>query len=366
MDRKSQSSAAPLIDALGDRLPYYNFYRFCQLLEQSCPDRPPLGSSQDPADDPVRFRPHPGMGFPVTELKGRDPDDRYRKSNVPGIRTTFTGLYGITSPLPTHYLDDIAQYRDGTDSLTDFLDIFNHRLTTQFYRVWRKYSYPATFGAGGRDETSQYLFGLIGLGIPGCAENSPAPLSRFLALLGTMRLPTRTAEGICSLVNLLAPETQVQVVAHDPRRIQLDNPVTMSCARPLTLKHKPVMGRSATDVNSQVLVRLTTENADEAKQWLPDGQIYQDFMALLHIYLGARVNARLQLSVPRHLLPDAALSVQSGSGAQIGRTAVMKPNSGTASPKAVKTMVTIGLGRYQRLTPYYQQKEADENGNYRF
>ncbi|NHX34619.1 type VI secretion system baseplate subunit TssG, partial [Escherichia coli] len=79
-------------------------------------------------------------------------------------------LYGVTSPLPTTYLDDIAQRREGTESLTDFLDIFNHRLTTQFYRIWRKYSYPATFLAGGEDETSQYLYGLIGLGIPGTAQ----------------------------------------------------------------------------------------------------------------------------------------------------------------------------------------------------
>ncbi|MHA3250094.1 type VI secretion system baseplate subunit TssG, partial [Yersinia pseudotuberculosis] len=45
-----------------------NFYRFCQLLEQQ-PGTLPLGSTNSPADDPVRFRPHPGMGFPVSELK---------------------------------------------------------------------------------------------------------------------------------------------------------------------------------------------------------------------------------------------------------------------------------------------------------
>ena len=30
---------------LGDRLPYMNFYRFCQLLEQSQPDKPVTGST---------------------------------------------------------------------------------------------------------------------------------------------------------------------------------------------------------------------------------------------------------------------------------------------------------------------------------
>lgn len=60
------------------------------------------------------------------------------------------GLYGVESPLPTHYSDDIAQRREGVEATEDFLDIFNHRLIAQYYRIWRKYSYPATFGRAAR------------------------------------------------------------------------------------------------------------------------------------------------------------------------------------------------------------------------
>ena len=117
-------------------------------------------------------------------------------------------MYGVDSPLPTSYLDDIAQRREGHEAVTSFLDIFSHRITTQYYRIWRKYAWPATFEAGGQDATSQCLLGLVGLGIPGTAEHVATPVSRFLALLGTMRLPTRNAEGIRALVSLLAPNTR--------------------------------------------------------------------------------------------------------------------------------------------------------------
>lgn len=365
MEREPHPTATPLIQALGEKLPYVNFYRFCQLLEGAHPELPLLGISQNPKDDPIRFRPHRGMGFPVTEIKGVDSLDEYRKSKIPSIRTTFLGLYGITSPLPTSYLDDISQYRDGTDSLTDFLDIFNHRLTTQFYRIWRKYSYPATFGEGGSDNTSQYLYGLIGLGIPGCAEHVASPLSRFLALLGILRLPTRTAEGISALVKLLAPATQVEVLPHDPRRIALNKPTKISCQQPITLENKPVLGDYAIDVNSQVLIKLHTEEKAEAKGWLPDGSIYQDFMALLRVYLGSRVNARLCLTLPRHLLPDASLSTRKTQGVQLGRTAVMRPYQPITTPSTT-ALITIGLGLYQHLTPRTQHYKSDEDGNYQF
>lgn len=93
-------------------------------------------------------------------------------------------VYGVDSPLPTAYLDDIAQRREGHEALQEFLDIFSHRILTQFYRVWRKYSYPATFEPGGTDSISQSLLGLVGLGIPGTANHIATPVSRFLALLG--------------------------------------------------------------------------------------------------------------------------------------------------------------------------------------
>ena len=85
----------------------------------------------------------------------------------------FLGLYGVDSPLPTAYLDYITQRHDGHDAVMAFLDIFNHRFITQYYRIWRKYNYPASFEAGAVDDISRCLLGLIGLGIPAARTISP-------------------------------------------------------------------------------------------------------------------------------------------------------------------------------------------------
>lgn len=169
MERESQSASARLIARLGDQLSHINFYRFCQLLERCDPEAPVPGSVWQVRHEPVRFRPHPGMGFPAGEIRAAETAGYPHLP--PTVRINFMGLYGTASPLPTHYLDDIVRQREGHEALQDFLDIFSHRLTTQFYRIWRKYTYPATFAAGGTDETSQYLLGLAGLGIDGCAQN---------------------------------------------------------------------------------------------------------------------------------------------------------------------------------------------------
>ncbi|PUY42934.1 type VI secretion system baseplate subunit TssG, partial [Cronobacter sakazakii] len=258
LERESQSAPARLKEETRQQLPYMNFYRFCQWLERSHPGLPVTGSDWQLRHEPVRFRPHPGMGFPAGEIRGSETSEHPHLP--PTVRITFMGLYGIEAPLPTQYIDDIAQRREGYEATCDFLDIFNHRLIAQYYRIWRKYSYPATFQPGGVDNTSQYLLGLVGLGIPGCASAAGTPLSRFLALLPVMMLPGRTAEGLGALVRLLAPQTQTAVFHHDRCRVPLKASARMSMRQPLSLKHRPVMGTYATDVNGQVLLMLTTDD----------------------------------------------------------------------------------------------------------
>jgi len=359
VEREPQSAPARLIAQLGDRLPYINFYRFCQLLEQSQPDKPVTGSTWQVRHEPVRFRPHPGMGFPASEIRSFEATEYPHLP--PTVRITFMGLYGVESPLPTHYTDDITQRREGYEATACFLDIFNHRLIAQYYRIWRKYSYPASFEAGGKDNISQYLLGLAGLGIDGCTDSIATPVSRFLALLPVMLLPGRTAEGMASLMRLLAPGTQVKIWHHDKRRVPLKKLLAMSVRQPVTLTTRPVMGSYATDVNSQVLMRLSTSDPAEVQGWLPGGELHMDLMALLHVYLGSHLDVRLQLCVARHLLPDARLAC-SVDAPRVGRTAVLRP---LVPQQNRDDMITINLGRYQCVRENIHRRESDEDGDYR-
>ncbi|MET0611814.1 MAG: type VI secretion system baseplate subunit TssG [Pseudomonas caspiana] len=350
MEREPQSAysrlkAAGLLELMKGRVAEANLYRFCQLLEQALPDHPPLGSTTNPSDDPVRFRPDPGMGFPASELKAIETDDAHPQRPAT-VRTRLLGLYGVDSPMPTAYLDDIAQRREGHEALESFLDIFNHRIFTQFYRIWRKYSYPATFEACGTDATSQCLLGLIGLGIPGTAKQIATPVSRFLALLSVMRLPTRNAEGIIALVKLLAPNTHAKVTPHWPQKVLLDQPASLSVGRGVSLAQGTPLGSVGHDANSQLHLALFTEDLKEANGWLPGGQLHNDLFVLLRVYLCWRCTAKLQLSLPVRSLPKPVLG---RAPVLLGMTGVLGL-SNDASKVAEHDTITINLGRYQGLS----------------
>jgi type VI secretion system protein ImpH len=355
MGRESQHPPSRLSARLERDIGKINFFRFCQLLEQ--PGMAKLGSTADPADDPVRFRPHPGMGFPVSELKALETEP----DGSPTVRTTFMGLYGVDSPLPTSYIDDITQQREGHEALAGFLDIFNHRFMTQFYRIWRKYSYPATYEAGGKDSISQNLLGLIGMGIPGSQQHFATPTSRFLALLGVMRQPGRTAEGVRALVRLLAPETRADVTPHCLRTLPIASPMAFAEEGSNWLDGYSVLGNEATDANSQLLISLHTEHEDEAKEWLPDGAIYADFLVLLRVYLGWRYKARIQLTVPTRLLPTPILG---DMPIRLGLTSVLGLDNEVPA-QDIPDYFTLELGHYSGMATHKYQEGTPRVIKYR-
>lgn len=360
MGRETQPPHSRLTPRLEAEIARINFYRFCQLLEKRHPDHPPLGSTSHPADDPVRLLPHPGMGFPVSELRGveyNEEDD----TAPPVVRTTFMGLYGVDSPLPTAYIDDITLKCEGHEALQGFLDIFSHRILTQFYRIWRKYSYPATFAPGGTDSISQSLLGLVGLGIPGTADKIATPVSRFLALLGVLHQPGKTQEGMQAIVHLLAPQTTVCVSPYCLRPVAIRRPLGFYGDEDCVLDGNTPLGDEVMDANSQLLVELTTDDEQEAKGWMPDGQLYQDFLVMLRVYLGWRFKAKIRLTVSTRLLPVPPLGE---APFWLGMSGVLGME-GKKIPDDIPATFTTELGRYSGLSPATLTK-GDRRVTYKF
>ncbi|MFG6657412.1 type VI secretion system baseplate subunit TssG [Scandinavium sp. M-37] len=361
MERESQLTFTELEEKFGKRLPYTSFYRFMQWLEQRHPELPLIGTTSQIKNDPVRLRPHPGMGFPASEFKGIEvnPDDD--PLSPPTVRTTFSGLYGIDSPLPTAYIDDIAQRREGHETVEHFLDIFNHRILTQFYRIWRKHNYPATFEPGGTDPISLCLLSIGGLGIPGTGNNLDAPLSRFLSIIDILRQPGKTADGLTQLVQMVTQDTQVTVAPNYRRKVEVPEPRLDGT---FFLDDRPILGGVATDINSTVELRLYTESKTDARGWMPPHQpLYHDLLSLLRVYLGWRYDAHITLTMPRRLFSAPRLSVKRNDedAVYMGYSFLLgqEDDSDTPDPE-MPDKLTVKLGFYEGLTMNPHPRDVTE------
>ena len=84
----------------------------------------------------------------------------------------FLGLTGPSGALPRHYTELLLQrIREKDFSLRDFLDLFNHRLISLFYRAWEKYNWPVAYersqldNPGGEpDPVTRSVYCLVGMG----------------------------------------------------------------------------------------------------------------------------------------------------------------------------------------------------------
>lgn len=151
-----------------------NFFQFCRVLETLAE-----GSEEKAVESTVRFRRVKSLSFPSGEIASVEYD---AEADLPTVRTTFLGLYGVDAVLPDYFLNDIATHKDGSESLAAFLDIFNHRITTLFFQAWKKYRYPFLFQREGQDDLSRSLLHLIGQGMVNGKFMHPLLDSRILGL----------------------------------------------------------------------------------------------------------------------------------------------------------------------------------------
>ncbi len=113
----------------------------------------------------------------------------------------------------------IERSREGDFTLRDFLDMFNHRLLSYFYRAWEKHqmavAYETAAAAGTEDNVTKALWALIGLR---CGESGLVgrnrlhiPDTTFLYFCGQQANQRATAEGLrVTLQHTFQLKTEIQ------------------------------------------------------------------------------------------------------------------------------------------------------------
>ncbi len=332
-DKLSQREAErTLLPALLQDAPQINFFRFCELMELAAPDQPPLGATDSPKGEPVRFRSRGKLGFPNREIDAVefDPDDA---SAPPAVRTTFLGLYGVDARMPSYFIDEVAQNRDGAEPLAAFLDLFHHRVVTQYYRVWRKYRYPAGFRKDASDKVSNYLLSLTGLGIGSPEIRNEVDTRTLLSTLGLTGQRTRTAEGLAGVLQHAVPDATISVTEFHPVWVKVND------AEPMPLGENCLLGRGFTDRSNTVHVRITPQTSEAVLGLMPGQPIHGKLMALLRYYLGYEAQAQLEMHVRADLMPKPTLNSRQAS---LGYTTLLPENTKTANTPQAPIRVQLG------------------------
>ena len=135
MGHEDRSPTFAALKQLAQRAPRSGFFQLVAQLQRLYRDAVPLGHDGPTVREALRIRPSWKLGPPPNDVESLDVDQER-----PEVVATFMGLYGIDSPLPSSYVEEIAQEADVVEGerVRGLLDIFHHRIYSLLFRVWAK------------------------------------------------------------------------------------------------------------------------------------------------------------------------------------------------------------------------------------
>ncbi len=139
----------------------FSLFAALRLLEQTFSARPRLGESRKPIDDGVRLGQIPHLIFARSDVATfKEGDD-----GMPRLEQHSFGLFGPNGPLPAHTTElTYARRHHAADAtIVDFLNVFQHRFISLFYRAWANSDPATSFDRPESDRFRMYVGALLGI-----------------------------------------------------------------------------------------------------------------------------------------------------------------------------------------------------------
>jgi len=203
--------------AHGEAFSFFQVMRLLRLFGQKSGQ--PL-DAEHAAKGNVKVRPKLSLGFPAADVD-RVEEKKNGEDSSFQITANFLGLYGISSPLPTFYTEDLLNEASEDRSVArDFIDIVNHRIYELLFRCMTKYRQSIQVVEGNSHNHIQRLFSLVGLGENTLREDIPEPRT-LLRYIGLFTQFPRSALGLKTLLQDIMDTIPVEVLPCISRKVKI-------------------------------------------------------------------------------------------------------------------------------------------------
>lgn len=293
----------------------FEFAQVVRALERLTPQRAPVGRFGDPAAEVARFTAHPSLAFPssdVEEVKLAEAGG----SSPARVEVNFFGLIGPAGVLPRVYTQYVAERSAARDTaLRDFLDLFQHRLLSLFYRGWRAaHPHVAVGEDGDEDRLTAHLRDLAGLGTPALHDRLGVADAALLSYVGLVAPQTRPAGALRQLLSTffgVPCEVEQFVGAWYP--VAAGTQCSLGAEDECTsLGIGTVVGDAVWDHLARIRVRLGPLTRAQYDEFLPGAAGYRSLRAITQYFTGDQLDVELQLVLARDEVPAAILGDEGG------------------------------------------------------
>lgn len=296
----------------------FGFFQAVRLLERLRPDRAPVGGFEPPAREVARLAANTAVSFPASEIQALDLDAEGPAHMV----VNFMGLNGPQGQLPLDYSLQVREREQARDTaMRDFLDLFNHRMLSLFYRAWEKMHFVVAHERDRSDPFTLHLFDLAGIGLEALRGRLPVPDETLIFYSGLLGLPTRPAAALERLLTdyFAVPVTVEQFVGawyplDAPTQCALGDDESASSQ----LGEGAVVGDEIWDQQARIRVRIGPLERARYDEFLPGGDAHEPLRALTRFFGNDLLDVDVQLVLARNEVPGCVLGADGEAATPLG------------------------------------------------
>lgn len=307
-------------DALREAPESFGFFQAVRLLHRHLLDRRGVGEFADPSREVVRFSANPSMAFPAGEIQ----DLRIDEEDQARMMVNFLGLVGHMGVLPMQYsllIDQQAAAEGDPDALRDFLDIFQHRILSLFYKAWERSHFYVSFERGEDGPLLRRLMDIVGLGSGDLHDRTRIRDEALLFYSGLLGSHHRSA---VALQRLMEDYFQVPVEVVQFKGgwygLSLDSQCRIDDEEDLggSLGEGLVVGDEIWDPQARVQIKIGPLHRAEYDDFLPGGAAHKALKGVTQFFGDGQFDFEVQLILHRDDVPGIVLGAEEDSAPSLG------------------------------------------------
>jgi len=247
----------------------------------------------------VIFKANHSLAFQKSEIKEIYFIEVQKEIKVE-ITLNFLGIFGSSSPLPSHYSELILYNVDADKVLYDFLNLFNHHLQRFVYPIWEKHRYYIQYKNDLSDLFSKYILSFLGLYSHHKNPNSSLNLKKLIPYIGILSMKHKSVGTLKSILRHYLSHKDIDIIQCIPSKYQI--PSWQHCSlgdSNMSLGSDFLIGESIVSKNSKFRILLKNATSDDLIKYSIHGNMMTELNNLVSFSLNEPLEHEVCLEIKK-------------------------------------------------------------------
>lgn len=262
----------------------FSFFQAIRLLQHFLQAEETPAQRETSGFSHIRITPLLSLAFPPADIHKIE-EISSKGASYYSIVANFFGLYGVSSPLPTFYTEDLIDDVDDDSTATkDFIDVIHQRLYYLLFKSWMKYRQFQQVTEE-RDTTHmERLYCLVGLGEPGFRRGIDHA-QQLLRYTGLFSQSPRSALGLKTLLqdSLQLPVDVIPCVLRKAK-IPVDQRIQLG-SRNGGLGLDGYLGEEIDDRMGKFRIHIGPLDERDYRAFIPGSKLYRQLVFLTNMFV---------------------------------------------------------------------------------